>query len=503
MAIITIEYTDDHFVDVSQSNRLNSRQISLVRKHVYRKKRERLIIPPAGRFQWIPPLTSIVNKGNSDPFGVLAVKITPQINKAISFLRDSFVPSLYFTPFFGRCSEGITAKGPSLEKSKFISYQFAMRTWDTIRLGLCDEVTATASLTTGLALLTRSMPGAVEKDYIFVLKMQTQAYKLVRERLKMKRIDENEKKRLVLQLYWLFRADCILGNIMAAVKHGKALQCLLRDSNIVMDHIFISYLVGSDTEIAAKTMQRTVLDIDYWIPSLFITHWPIWESLLPEIPSDYIEAVDPIIDTEPLLSLFRRNRRLLAIAEHPRYRVKSPASAEALVLYTWTRGVVDMGHFVNHYIDLAAHLEAPNNTESLGEINSQACISLAALCMMRWIAHTATISGVDLRDASGTITLHLQQRMESVQLLSTPEELKRYENAHLWILFVGALYQQKKNKSYGESVNSWFHGRLVSNARAKGITTWSHLRQILQNFIYSDFVEPNGATWFKKALNKT
>ncbi|KAK5045826.1 hypothetical protein LTR84_008919 [Exophiala bonariae] len=505
MAIIAIEYTDDHFVEFDHSNKLDSKHISLVRRQIWREKRSKIKVPTPGRFRWTQPLMSVVNKGNSDPFNVLPVKITPSVNKAISFLRDSFVPSLYLTPFFGRCSEGDTAKTASLERSSFISYQLVKRTWDTICLGLCDEVTAATSLTTGLALITRTMPGATKQDRVSLLEMQTEAYRLVRSKLEKGEIvkNENEKMKFVLQLYWLFRADCVLGNIATAIKHGKMLQYFLRETNVAMDHTFISYLIGSDTEIAAKTMQRTVLDIDYWIPSLFAPHWPLWESLLPEVSSGYIEAVDSVINTEPLLGLFYRSRRLLAIAEHPKCKVKDPASAEALVLYTWTRGVVDLGHFINHYMDLATLLETAGGEESLGEIGSQASISLAALCMMRWIAHTATINGVDLRDASGTIISHLQQRMEQVQSVCSPEELKRYERAYLWIFFIGALYYQKKNKIDQWPVKSWFHERLRSHARAMNIVAWPDLRQVLQNFVYSDHVEPNGALWIGKTLELT
>jgi hypothetical protein len=43
-----------------------------------------------------PPPPSF-HKGNSDPFSVYAVEITPQVNELLRFYRDLFIPSVYHT----------------------------------------------------------------------------------------------------------------------------------------------------------------------------------------------------------------------------------------------------------------------------------------------------------------------------------------------------------------------------------------------------------------------
>jgi hypothetical protein len=288
-----------------------------------------------------------------------------------------------------------------------------------------------------LALINLCLPETMTKDWTPVMQMQTRAYKLTRQNLESKFADEAGRKQLVIQLYYLFRADCILDNIAAAVQHGHAIQHLLRDANVETSQVLISILLECDTVIATKKMQKMIFDIESWIPSLFKTRWPTWDRLLPEIPSDYIEAIDPAVDKEPLLGLFRRNRWLLAMAERPRFRVKTHAAAEALVSHLWTRGIVDMGLFINHYIDLADMLESSHNNLKLerfrGKISNQACITLAALCMICWIAHSATINGVDLRDTSDTVVTHLQKCLDLALRLWTPEELRQYEKAYVWI----------------------------------------------------------------------
>ena len=501
MATHINEYTDDHFVNCNISNKLDSKQISLLRKDIHRKKRSRLRIAPFERFQWIPQPVSILNEGNSDPFNALAVNITPQINKAISFLRDTVVPSVYFTPFGERCDGRIADNLPPRGESSFPSNEFASWNREIIRLGLYDEATATSSTMMSLALMNLCEPETTTKDWTIVMQMQTRAYKLTRQNLESNIADETGRKQLVIQLYYLFRTDCILGNIAAAVQHGSALQYLLRDANVEASQVLISILLECDTVIAMKNMQRTIFDVEIWIPSLFKTKWPSWEKLIPEIPAEYIGTIDPVIDKEPLLGLFRRSRRLLTIAESPRFKVKTHAAYTALVSYIWTRGIVDIGILINHYIDLADTLEKSNNRRPRGEISSEACICLAALCIIRWIAHTATINGVDLRNTADTLVSHLQNHLDLALRLSTPQELQRYWKAHLWICFVGALYHQKTAKAYQKPVSSWFHSRLVLLAKLNHVLSWTCLQPILQSFIYSDYVEPNGALWFDQVLD--
>jgi hypothetical protein len=215
--------------------------------------------------------------------------------------------------------------------------------------------------------------------------------------------------------------------------------------------------------------------------------------------------LDSSISTEPLQTLFIRTRRLFAIGEEAFNEEGCTEASRADLVFAWTvsHSLIDVGLFVNHFLDLSQLITSKDpvtELRSLGDLYTEASLNLAALCITRYVGHVAVVNGVDIRDVTPTIMLHLQSSMANALEKCTADELFYYENAHLWILFVGALAQQRKARQRGTIEISWFLSKLVSMARGAGIFTWKQLHEIVARFVYSDVVEPHSSTWFERCL---
>ena len=451
---------------------------------------------------------SFLREGNSDPFDCLAIVVTPQINKVMTFVRDVVIPSIFFTPYFRRCAKGVQSEPTVMRDSRVISSRGAIRDWNLVKNSLQDECDAVSCIAGLLGLMAQLSSESAGRNHLAAIKMQGRAAELLRHTLTRRNQDDlDSEMQLAWRVFWLFRGECMLGDVEAARIHCKMLRHLTEHGmqHGTFDIQFLVSVLFNDVDLAARTMRRTTLDLEIWFPSIMAPTWTALEPLLPPISLDFQDGLDPSISTEPLQTLFIRTRRLFAIGEQAFNEEDCTEASRADLVFAWTvsHSLVDVGLFVNHYLDVSQLLASNNqDTEltSLGDFYTEASLNLAALCMTRYVGHVAVVNGVDIRDVTPTIMVHLQSSMANALEMSTADELSYYKNAHLWVLFVGALAQQRRAGQRGPFQRSWFQSKLVSMAREAGISTWKQLHKIVARFVYSDVVEPHGSTWFERCL---
>ena len=186
---------------------------------------------------------------------------------------------------------------------------------------------------------------------------------------------------------------------------------------------------------------------------------------------------------------------------------------------------------------------------------AQAYMALALLYVTRSVSSEPAVLGVELFGAAPRILsamrevlvegMRYRDQLQERQQQQQGEEVEdKYANARLWALFAGAHGEQVAARlKYSASApvvrtpyttttdpvpthttastsilpasprftpidpdsdpsrSGWFNKTLALASRQRGINSWFALRQILQGFVYSDNIPPNGTDWFYRTMS--
>ena len=177
--------------------RSHAARISHSRKSVYGPKRpEKPVKKESQPSQSSQPLHSIAKaavvpsvgkpfKGNSDPFRVDGLEITPEINRILTFTAEVGVPGQYYNTIYHRLFFGASGRSDqkySTQASAVISRGAAMRDWLTSQGGLQDECAVLARLSAYASVILKVNPD-LEWARMASLKMRQRAITLLRKTL--------------------------------------------------------------------------------------------------------------------------------------------------------------------------------------------------------------------------------------------------------------------------------------------------------------------------------
>lgn len=216
--------------------------------------------------------------GSSDPFSSLGVKITPQINYILSFMRDVMYPAIYFTSWTMNCSAE-PARKLDIAKPNVVSAGSAHRDWTKLLWSLQDEGLGLASLS-ACASFVPQFRKMMEVD---ILQMRSRSMSLLRGKLGDQGSSFAKSGLAVLQMFWLFEAEALDNNIDAAKTHGHAFRVAVEScqDDEAIDLQTLLMILWADTDFAAKAMQRTMLSMD-WVTSRL---QGLWNMLAPAFSS--------------------------------------------------------------------------------------------------------------------------------------------------------------------------------------------------------------------------
>jgi hypothetical protein len=442
--------------------------------------------------------------GSSDPFNAYPVKITPEINRIISYARDVMLPNVFSPPFFRR----LTAGGP-----KLVNYERSDRVIGgsnfILNLQLFRDMSEGAALgwlCGHIPIIVRlNSPETTQTLSVARLKMRAKSIKLLREELK----DHPESSpeslaALRLHIRTLYEAECMAGDTTAARAHMDILLRLddpVTDERVRLQHLLV--MMYDATELACKKLERTVMPFGEWTSERLATLWAISLPYIPVAPERIHEAHASV--TFPYLrEAMVRLRYCVWIGETPLAFTDTQERFKADMIFAWTatKTFQDIGVLMNLYMDI---VEGNVSFNSEGQRLVHACMVLTLLFMVRKCVHEAIIEdGTDVREASHIIIPRLEQDMVTAMEMMTPAEKIYYQEAFLWMLYAGALYEQRR-KSRGAPGSSspdrpWFMTTLAKHAKDMNVTTWEHAKSILQNFVHDRFLEPDGHWWFEDVL---
>ncbi|KIX99202.1 uncharacterized protein Z520_04778 [Fonsecaea multimorphosa CBS 102226] len=469
----------------------------------------------------LTPPSPLVLNGNSDPFTMLPIVITPLVNQCLTFMREALYPSIYYSTFFRRLYG--TSHGPInvLQDSTWLPAQTAQQDWGTAASSLHSEGHAMACIASFLSNMAPLMPESNRlKISREALIYTTKSSHLLRQSLD--KLPSTDSKNallrdpsLIYHVFWLFRAAVFSENRNSVAVHGKVLaQSIMQGFNDgVVDHLTIIQAINADCDDATKFMRRTHFDPD-WYRTIVQPIWTMAEYILPPVPEALYVNINPTIELPELREIFINSLHQAAYCEDGS---QVPDAAwgpheQRQLAFAWfaTQSEYTMSKLLKIYFDLrGGRHSSQHHTEAQqvlapGQRLTQIGLALGLLFYHRVLGHETKINGQDIRDSSPEIIRHLRAVMQQISIVATEEEQQKYSEAHAWLYFLGAFEEERKGTS---PKDTWFRRRLaehVNLSKEKGWNTsssWKDYRRIFHSFLYSNWAYPSGSTWFERVVS--
>lgn len=455
----------------------------------------------------IPVLTYL--EGSSDPFSAQSIVITPKINQLISFIRDSYIPGLYVTPFMRTFSQECPKYTTIENISIALGGTGAMKNWNHLRRTLSSDGGASAWVASWIPCILPFVERSELREwYLTGLKMRAHSIQTLRNRLSTGDSIRLLGMPVLLHVLYLFRADCVMGDTEAATFHAQMLRPLIEAMEDPFQQAELLIIVlYNDCELQIAKMQRTLFDSISWIPNRLTNFWRKTELLLPDVGEEY-QYLHSSIDTFAVREAAIHLRRCLLIGRTP-MRLRDPLTAKlGESMYNWmaTITLCDMGILVAVHLDL---IENMDNSWSIGKRYTEAALAIAVLQILRKSMHSMTVDNIaDRRDYSHIIIPKLRATLEKAQRSTTLEEQSYYQEAYLWMFYIGAHYEQRLRKKSRivrtpAAEEQWFSGKFIEHSHALDFRTWAKVERILQMFVVNPYLYLGQSleAWFHNEIN--
>jgi hypothetical protein len=366
---------------------------------------------------------------------------------------------------------------------------------------MTTEGAALACVASYLAHMSTLMSESARLNAVRVAQiMSTKSSTMLRRSLQTKSdpSEQLSRRNVLYHVSFLHRVSLHVGDQTSTRVYGTMLNDLVMESMLDGSITFqtVMHAAVDDADASTKFMCRTSIDFT-WLGQTCSSAWSIIEPMLPPVSQDVFDGLHETVHSDLLRQLFVVSRHMNAYAESP---VSSSAWAamtpQRPLVYTWfaMKGVWAIGTGMNLFLDLTKHVQ-PDLDVTSGQRLTQAALALALVFQSRSMGHGTKINGIATRDYSASIMSHLRPVMMEVFRSCTEQELREYADAHLWILFMGAFWEQRSKGTLREEPD-WFQEQLVENALLSKKAAWAKLEPVLRRFAYSNWEEPNGSEWF-------
>ncbi|KAK5053143.1 hypothetical protein LTR84_002117 [Exophiala bonariae] len=437
-------------------------------------------------------------EGNSDPFGSFSIKITPQINRVLAFMRDAIYPSIYYhNKFMSKINEG------NPDRSNWISAGIGVQAWEFAIEGLHSEGASLACIASYLGNMAMLLPERARPNANrLALALATKSCSLLQKSLPTDGTSVNPAKARVLiaQIYFLYRASVVGEDRMSVAIYGPILKRFLVEgiSQGLVDVVMLYQAAVDDIDFVSKFMCRPLFDYS-WFGEISSGFWALAEPLLPLVGAEISTGVHRNVECKELRDYFTTARHMNTYAEHMIPESAWGPTAQKRLAYSWfaTKSLWALGSALNLYLDLRDdRYTKSTSTATSGQRLTQAALTLGLVYYFRNMGHTTTIGSVDIRDCSASLMHELRATIAQALKMSTEKELHTYADAHLWVLFLGAFYERREWQRLGDAAGRWFRQKLVEKALQSNKATWAYLQPVLGRFFYMEWENPHGSTWF-------
>lgn len=425
-----------------------------------------------------PSPQSVLGKGNSDPFSVYPVRIGAEENEFIVFYRDVFLPAQY----------GMRLRVPKLAHS-------LTKDWEDCVRGLSDEGIAHGSLARWGHMVSKFNPEMLKA---------TMEHHYRSTQLLKKKVEQGHNLQTMdnyLHINMLYSAETISGNVDGALAHGRMFRSMFEEAWTTgsLDYILLQWQFNNDIHTSTVFLVRPVFDVDQFLPMVYAPMKALLDSEIP--PLDYANNnIDSSIEGS-LVNLFSDTRKFWELLILRERQGKTDGGSSAFFIWSGSQELTFLGRFMNHYIDIKQQLNRPDLTEMLkNQLLVQKYLTLAAVYLMKSLNLNPVVLGVPIFDCRPLLLPTLRASLEESDALFEQSSGRKDKNARLWALYAGSMAEQAFPKPGYDPCRQWFNKSLAEHAIESGIYTWDSLKLVLQGFLYSDRIPPNGSLWFQKTI---
>lgn len=438
-----------------------------------------------------PQPTTILKRGNSDPFNSFVIDITPTFNRIITFARDSYFPSVTVPKW-------LRSKASSLPDPHAFAF------------GLSSTDSALAHVSTYGACLLRILPRSSRRSQVedTCLQVRTQALERLRALITQQSKNTPPPFSLFQQVLYLFQGAMEARDFDAAKVHGRMLRHLLLSLpyNPTTTFLFVNTM-HTMLEVATHTFQPSIVDFDQWHADQMKTYWTYAESLLPPYE---LEDVHPCISSPLLKDSLLTLRKWLARGDALLSDTPAPTGPQRDLISLWshTRPVSDCLDLLKHFLTLSnvPSFASPSRSYEAGT-TLEAALTLTLFCNIRKYVHNSYLDDTDndLRDATHVLAPRLREVIEALLASTTHEEQENHAEALFWVYFTGAFFEQGKciyqqlllKRGVTEEERWWFTSRLAKQAKLLKLEDWEKAKRLLERFAHRDILEPNPESWWQ------
>lgn len=442
-------------------------------------------------------------KGNSDPFGVFPVPITPETARVLSFTQTAALPGIFMSNFY-RLLSGATGNEPSYDtrETALISYKASQRFWQANIQGLTNKCYTLAWLATWAGMLARAFPTSWARKSSLSLRLQAVSA------LRQKFLDHFQGDAILSECFHticgIFNSECLADDVPAARIHGAVLCRILESGHY--DCQAVIQMVFDDVDLAVRHNHRTFLNMEGWCTatiSPYLTQLA-QKLLLPPIQES---SLHPAVTYPPLRSIWLWYRQMFEIMKGGPYWNAQWAQhnlQDTAYIYFTVTSMTNHGRLHNMYLDLREGKLM--QYASSGETLTQAALVLMLIYVAGRIGVEVVINNIDIRDASEKLMSRLWECLEVVSMVSSKEgQVVHFADAYLWLAYIGALEEVRRTqrRDHGEhspTMVTRFRELLSTLCEQRGIQTWMQMKKVAERFLYATFVEPDGEEWFEDLL---
>ncbi|KIW85273.1 hypothetical protein Z517_00663 [Fonsecaea pedrosoi CBS 271.37] len=417
--------------------------------------------------------------GNSDPFNAYPVPISPRVNDILRFYRDIVIPTQYHT-------------GPD----GWRTLDAAMDDWRDVVRSLNEKGGA-------LGFLARWAQVASNVTDNPELAVQSLRFRSQSTSMLLRKIQRGSG--LVSQSnYWhvitLYMAEAQAGNADGAWLHATMLSRALKYES-QHGHVDITSLrsfMYNEACACCMFLRKPVLDYDDWIPEVFKIPWAEGRKELAAMPLSFSTVLDPSVEDDFLMDMFVQERESLAVWRHGSERGDGLSPA----VFTWwcSNHLVKHTRLLKYALDL---LESNGGKDAQSHRHKKnAYLALTAVYWARLVAGDETLLGKEMYQTKTPLRRLTRQLLEKEQAVMDFTGSMKYANARLWALYVGAQAEHDHlGLRRGGDNESWFSDQFSLLAARMNLSSWEHVRSILDGFLDCDVVEPDGCKFVPALLS--
>lgn len=428
-----------------------------------------------------PSPSSLIRRGNSDPFTTTLIPVTSAVHECMVFTRDCLLPSLH---------------GKEVDLAKTTVYMDAF--WRDTVDGLQDECIGYAYLSRSASIITTITVNQETENLSFYFK--SLAIAALRKRMKDLKTAKT-KLTLCWAIYSLFSAEVAAHNFPAAEIHGKFLRQLIQPEGngvpVMTDSRFRQSAMYQDIQRASVSLTRPSFDLDRWLAEFLPGTWLEEIGLdikLPPVPLDL--AIEDI----HLRDVFDQTKQWLMVLGI----ILSDTSliTPFVISNGSTRLLILEGQLINIYLDTVEELESAPVSGNL-HLYHLACCCLAALTWLRrmgnhenmGIGSRLSLTGTNVYNAGPIVLTEMSKLLMKSETEAEKSTCPFAMRIRLWALYVGAIVEQSLPAI--DPLTGYHNVQFCALARRMDLKRWESVQSVLDGFLYFEGVGPTACAWFE------